>query len=239
MTSLRPNATDRNPWLINQYQNKTKCKLRGSFDYLSTTTCEETLFVERKKDIDIYTINMIKALYAFGYALKNLTNRWDVLNRNQRTAEKLRIQLNKTYSPTGDAKPWDNQTLQLFDRNLDGVGGYKVFSMRNVTNKKDFDYRDVYEFVRTKYGAPDKIIASQSSSAKFYRLNEKTGKDETIIFDGRDCDFCSCPKPRPEPSPTPRPESKLIVLSVALASISLALIGVILRMAWKKYGFGE
>ena len=221
-------AARTNPWFPQLYQaKKENCSLRGDFSVSKNYSLVCNLTEKIGADygtVDIYAVNMIKALYAFGYGLKSFClslSCQKLYTRNQNNAEELRKELGKIKIPASDDSR--EATLKPFDNQLDGTAGYTVYSQ---IKKDKLEYVKVYTFNKT-----DEITLK--TRCTFYKY--KAGKDETLkeAFDGMHC-TSNCTKYCEDNANVP-----IIILSVALSFVSMALAAILLRAAWRKYGGGK
>ena len=243
LKSLRPLQHHYNFWIAKRYQQEKNCKIRGDFSYakvndkVTVCTNNEPL-IANDTDLDVYTINMIKAVYAFAYAIRDYcagTNPCaKILNRSPDSVKALKEALGAVQIPSSDSSSEVN--LKPFDENRDGTGGYEVYQQQYTKDKVQRPtYALVYTFTKNEYNTPDTIKPADSTNqVEFYKTGDD-GKENSVNFNGKHCGTNKCDTDCAQPNitvvTTPNSDATIGILGVVCV---LMLIFILCRTRCKR-----
>lgn len=158
------------------YQRRRHCKIRGDFTSNATTRCAENQTYANESDIEveIYSIYLMKAMYAFIYGFMEFKAKDEKgFQRTKECATALRNSIKNITIPTSDNEIKEIRQLwrHIFNLNGDGQSGYQVHNLQymhdNNSVKQSF-YQTVYAFDEN-----DTLSKVQNTSIKFYRWFDK------------------------------------------------------------------
>ena len=229
-----------NLWIAKRYQQEKNCKIRGDFSHAEvnekvTVCANNEPLIANDTDLDVYTINMIKAVYAFAYAIRDYcagTNPCaKILNRSPDSVKALKEALGAVQIPSSDSSSEVN--LKPFDENRDGTGGYEVYQQQYTKDKVQRPtYALVYTFTKNEYNTPDTIKPADSTNqVEFYKTGDD-GKENSVNFNGKHCGTNKCDTDCAQPNITvvTTPNSDATIGLIIFAGISS--VGIVLLLAY-------
>lgn len=173
---LTESVTRQNPWFAKMYQQRRHCKLRGDFtsNYTSLKCSEHETYTAANIEPELYSIYMIKAMFAFIYGLKahaatkcpreRYSDCQELFLRTNETATALRDAIKNVQVPAGDNEYDKNNTSTIFNANGDGSSSYVVYNLQSLTSDMIAPlYGPVYTFDEN-----DTLSRVKNSSIKFY-----------------------------------------------------------------------
>lgn len=228
-----------NPWLITATENEKDCKIRGSYQSNSYTTCARDIPIFSSEiRAEIYSLYMIKTLYAFVYGItdfclkKNraIENCIELFNRTNASVSALKDVVKDIQIPSNDMDK--TGTLSPFNSILDGSSAYDVFNMR-INQTGHVYYEKGYHFEQPSNISEDDILRDHNSDPTLVEINfyRKIGNNYNTEVHKLELERC---KDRSSVIPEQK-TNLLIAIYVLVVLVAVAIIVIIAILGKKKF----